>query len=43
MSAFIVAAKRTPFGKFGGFMKNESATTLGAAAARACLDAPVVL
>ena len=39
MASFIVAAKRTPFGKFGGFFKNESATVLGAAAARATLDA----
>jgi acetyl-CoA acyltransferase 2 len=35
--AWIVAAKRTPFGAFGGAFKDVRATELGAAAARAAL------
>jgi len=34
----IVAAKRTPFGSFGGTLKKMSANDLGAAAARAALS-----
>lgn len=34
---FVVAAKRTAFGTFGGTVKNWTATQLGAAAARAAL------
>jgi len=34
---FILAAKRTPFGTFGGKLKSFSATDLGVHAARACL------
>ena len=34
---FIVAAKRTPFGAFGGALKGHSATELSAVAARAAL------
>ena len=36
---FIVAAKRTPFGMFGGALKGVSATDLGAIACRAALAA----
>ena len=36
-SAFIVAAKRTPFGAFGGSLKHLKASQLGAHAARAAL------
>ena len=36
---FIVAAKRTPFGAFGGALKALSATDLGAVACRAALAA----
>ncbi|OMH85282.1 3-ketoacyl-CoA thiolase, mitochondrial [Zancudomyces culisetae] len=39
MQTFIVAAKRTPFGKFGGKFKNISAIELGAVASRAALQA----
>ncbi|RKP12418.1 Thiolase, N-terminal domain-containing protein [Piptocephalis cylindrospora] len=35
---FIVAAKRTPFGAFGGKLKDVSATELGAHASTAALD-----
>ncbi len=35
----ILAAKRTPFGGFGGSLKNLSATDLGVIAAEAALDA----
>uniref|UniRef100_A0A7S3PQD7 Uncharacterized protein n=1 Tax=Aplanochytrium stocchinoi TaxID=215587 RepID=A0A7S3PQD7_9STRA len=35
---FIVAAKRTAFGTFGGAIKNKSAVELGAIAAQAALD-----
>ena len=35
--AYIVAAKRTPFGAFGGSLKNIKAAHLGAHAARAAL------
>ena len=38
-AVFIVAAKRTPFGTFGGALKAVSATDLSAAAARAALEA----
>lgn len=33
---YIVAAKRTPFGAFGGTLKNVTATQLGVTAAKAC-------
>lgn len=36
---FIVAAKRTPFGTFGGKLKNVSAIELGVVAAKAALEA----
>ena len=36
---FIVAAKRTPFGTFGGALKDQSAIDLGVVAAKAALDA----
>jgi acetyl-CoA acyltransferase 2 len=36
---FIVSARRTPFGTFGGRLKAQSATDLAAAAARAALAA----
>jgi len=36
-NAFIVAAKRTPFGAFGGSLKNIKAAHLGAHAAKAAL------
>lgn len=36
-SAFIVAGKRTPFGAFGGSLKNIKAAHLGGHAARAAL------
>lgn len=35
----ILSAKRTPFGTFGGALKNHSATDLGVIAARAALQA----
>lgn len=35
---FLVAAKRTPFGAFGGSLKSLSATDLGTHATRAALD-----
>ena len=35
---FIVAAKRTPFGVFGGKLKNLSATELSAVASSAALE-----
>eukprot|EP00941_MAST-03F_sp_MAST-3F-sp1_P004528 g4528.t1 len=35
---FIVAAKRTPFGSFGGSLKSHSPTELGVVAARAALN-----
>ena len=34
---YVVAAKRTPFGGFGGKLKNHSAIDLGVVAARAAL------
>ena len=34
---FVVAAKRTPFGAFGGKLTNFSATDLGEVAAKAAL------
>ena len=34
---FVVAAKRTPFGSFGGALSKLSATDLGVAASQACL------
>ena len=37
-SVFIVAAKRTPIGSFGGGLSSISATALGAHAVRAVLD-----
>ena len=37
-SAFICAAKRTPFGAFGGAFKGLSATGLGVKAATAVID-----
>jgi len=36
---YIVAAKRTPFGTFGGTLKKHSATDLGVLAAKAALEA----
>lgn len=39
MSVFIVAAKRTAFGTFGGALKNWTATSLAAAAAKGALAA----
>ena len=36
---FIVAAKRTPFGTFGGKLREWSATELGVAASRSALEA----
>lgn len=36
---YIVAAKRTPFGTFGGMLKKHSATDLGVLAAKAALEA----
>mmetsp|Transcript_28673 Transcript_28673/g.42969 ORF Transcript_28673/g.42969 Transcript_28673/m.42969 type:complete len:400 (+) Transcript_28673:166-1365(+) len=38
MSIFIVAAKRTPFGAFGGSLKNLSATELGTIATTSALS-----
>ena len=38
-SVFIVAAKRTPFGTFGGKFKDVTATTLGEYASVAALKA----
>ena len=35
---FIVSAKRTAFGTFGGTLKKFTATELGAAAARGAID-----
>jgi acetyl-CoA acyltransferase 2 len=35
--AFIVAAKRTPFGSFGGALKNKTPTELGVIASKAAL------
>ncbi len=35
---YIVAAKRTPFGTFGGKLKDQSATDLGVVAAKAVLE-----
>ncbi|PVV02557.1 hypothetical protein BB560_002983 [Smittium megazygosporum] len=37
MNAFIVAARRTPFGTFGGSLKTTTATDLGVAASRAAI------
>lgn len=37
---FLVAAKRTPFGAFGGALTNVSSTQLGVVAARAALATP---
>lgn len=37
--AFIVAAKRTPFGTFGGKLRAWSATELGVVACRGALEA----
>ena len=36
---FIVAAKRTPFGKFGGKLKARSATQLAIVASKAAIEA----
>jgi acetyl-CoA acyltransferase 2 len=36
---FIVAAKRTPFGSFGGSLKNLSATELATIATKSALSA----
>lgn len=36
---YIVSAKRTPFGKFGGKLKGHTATDLGVLASKAALDA----
>ena len=35
---YVVAAKRTPFGKYNGFFKNESATDLGVMALKGTLN-----
>ena len=35
---FIVAAKRTPFGTFGGKLRDKSATVLGTHSSKAALD-----
>jgi acetyl-CoA acyltransferase 2 len=35
---FIVAAKRTPFGTFGGKLRNTSATILGVQSSKAAFD-----
>ena len=37
-AVFIVAAKRTPFGTFGGKLKDTSATTMGYLASAAALE-----
>ena len=34
---FVVAANRTPFGRFGGMLKDLTAVELGAAAIRAAI------
>ncbi len=39
---YIVSAKRTPFGKFGGKLKKHTATDLGVVAAKAALEAAKV-
>ena len=39
LGVFIVAAKRTPFGAYGGLLKDFSATDLTEFAARAALSA----
>ncbi|CAI9619879.1 unnamed protein product [Staurois parvus] len=39
VGVFIVAAKRTPFGTFGGVLKDHTATDLGEIAAKAALAA----
>ena len=41
-SLFIVAAKRTPFGSFGGKLKEISAIELGVIAAKAALEAGAI-
>ena len=38
-AVYIVAAKRTPFGTFGGALKDHSATDLAVIAAQATLEA----
>ena len=37
-AVFIVAAKRTPFGAFGGKLKDTTATTMGYLASAAALE-----
>ena len=37
-TVYIVAAKRTAFGAFGGSLKNKSAVDLGAVAAKAAVE-----
>lgn len=39
LDIFIVAAKRTPFGTYGGKLKDHTATDLGEIAARAAVQA----
>lgn len=39
---FVVAAKRTPFGTYGGVLKDHSATDLAEHAAKAALAAGAV-
>ena len=39
---YLVAARRTPFGKFGGALKSLSATDLGVIAAQASLESASV-
>src|SRR5262245_60123512 len=41
-NVYILAAKRTPFGTFGGALRYLSATDLGLHAARAAIDAAKV-
>ena len=38
-AVYVVAAKRTPFGTFGGKLKGVTATDLGRVAASAALEA----
>lgn len=38
-SVFIIAAKRTAFGTFGGKLKNVSSTQLGVVASKAAIEA----
>ena len=42
MSVFLIAAKRTPFGAFGGRLRDLTATDLAVVAAKAALAAAAV-